>query len=61
MNWKQGLLAFSVFLLGVLAVILINSIKTDNFLTLIMLGIILVSLGAFAAFGFVALWSRLED
>ena len=60
MNLKQALLAVAGFVLGILAVISVNSVKFDNFATLILAGVTLVSLGLLAAFGFVALWARLE-
>ena len=60
MNWRQVLLVVLGFVLGILVVILVNSIKFDNFLILILAGVTLVSLGVLAAFGFVALWSKLE-
>jgi len=60
MNWKQVLLAVSVFILGILAVILVNSVKIDNLATLVLAGVTLVSLGVLAVFGFIALWNKLE-
>jgi len=59
-NWKQVLLGVSGFVLGILAVILVNSITFDSFAILILAGVALVSLGLLAAFGFVALWNKLE-
>jgi len=60
MNWRQVLLVVLGFVLGILVVILVNSITFDNFGILILAGVTLVSLGVLAAFGFVALWRKLE-
>jgi hypothetical protein len=59
-NWRRVLLVVLGFVLGILVVILVNSIKFDNFWVLILAGVTLVSLGVLAAFGFVALWSKSE-
>jgi uncharacterized membrane protein len=60
MNWKQALLAVAGFVLGILAVISVNSVNFDNLAALILAGVTLVSFGVLAAFGFVALWDRLD-
>ena len=60
MNWRQVLLVVLGFVLGILVVILVNSITFDNFGILILAGVTLVSLSVLAAFGFVALWNKLE-
>lgn len=53
-------MAVSGFILGILVVISVNSINFDDFWALILAGVTLVSLGVLAAFGFVALWTRLD-
>ncbi len=57
---KQALLAVAGFVLGILAVISVNSVNFDDLAALILAGVTLVSLGVLAAFGFVALWDRLD-
>jgi len=59
-NWRKAILAVSGFILGILVVISVNSINFDDFWALILAGVTLVSLGVLAAFGFVALWTRLD-
>jgi len=60
MKWKQVALAFSMFILAVLAVILVNMIKIDDIRVLVLAGVTLVGLGVFAAFGFISLWNKFD-
>ena len=53
-------LAFSMFILAVLAVILVNMIKIDDIRVLVLAGVTLVGLGVFAAFGFISLWNKFD-